>query len=236
MHPSAIYLVFIFSVFTCSCIPLKTLNNNNIMKTVTCLLIFICVSITSQSQEDPLQKKRKEATLEISVFNRSISMPGYIPEEVHPGFNIGIELPRKEKKFNTRAWQFNVGYYPNVFDEWGIYASADYIIHYNIAKSRCYISPMIGFGILHTFRTRQLYKLDNDGKYVESSELGLPNILLNPGLEISCRFQKTIFDSFFFRYQYLFHGPYGDFTPVLPNQILSAGINLKIKIRRNDKR
>ena len=196
--------------------------------------VILCTCIWSAQINHP--SSEKNYSLLLSFFNHSVSDITYkvIKPPLHPGFMAGAEITKKkDRAYQKMIYTFNLGYYHNKYNARTIFINGGLCSRYT-AKFGVFadISGLAGY--MHSFRPREIFRLNDNGEYEKSSDFGKPGLMLGFCIGLGYDFSEVtnLPFSIFCRYQQYFQLPYNDYILALPQSMFQVGVRMKLNMRK----
>lgn len=174
---------------------------------ILCLLIFFSVD-----------KVLAQRAFEIAVFNESTSVPfsGVALRPLHPGVQIGTDIPWHESKNHKTYISLNLRYifHKNLFRALSINLELGYDFKANFGMN---LKTSVGVGYMHSFNVNKEYLFKN-GRYTENKDRGNSRFVPSFSYGLGYRFKPDTFHSneIFAKQQYWLEMPYSPgFIPLM---------------------
>lgn len=169
------------------------------------------------------------STLKISVFNESTSIPftHLLNSPIHPGIQVGTEIPWKQGDHFRQYPSITAGYlfHRELYQAVYVNFELGYDLQFGFGLN---LKSALGLGYLHTFATRPEYQFA-DGSYRQGKDRGnarmMPSLSLGWGYRLQPDNPKS--PEVFMLYQSWLEYPYSPgFIPLMTHTNLHLGINI----------
>lgn len=169
------------------------------------------------------------STIRISVFNESTSIPftHLLNSPIHPGIQVGTDLPWKKGDHFRLYPSISVGYlfHRELYQAVYVNFELGYDLQFGFGLN---LKSALGLGYLHTFATRPEYQFA-DGRYRQGKDRGnarmMPSLSLGWGYRLQPDNPKS--PEVFMLYQSWLEYPYSPgFIPLMTHTNLHLGINI----------
>ncbi len=149
-------------------------------------------------------------------------------KEFHPGFEIGTGFNWKTKEKHDWFQTFNLGYSYHRFVQHSLALYSETGYRYNFRKSFS-AAAKLGIGYLHAIPVGKIFELKDDGTYKKKTNLGRPQAMAGFSFSASKKIAPSGL-AVFFEYQQRLQFPFiKSYVPLLPSNMLMAGINIPFK-------
>lgn len=194
------------------------------MKTlITTTMLFLILGIFNEILG------QQSLPIKFSVFNQGTNIPfsGIITRPIHPGIQLGTELPGKESE-RTRLYPgANLGYFFHNHLNQAVFTNVEmgYDVKLGFGLN---IKSAIGVGYMHTFRTREEFQLEK-GQYINGPDRGNSRVFPSLSLGLGYRFEKNNSRSteIFTLYQSWIQYPFSPgFIPLMAHTNLHVGLKI----------
>ena len=179
--------------------------------------LFLIMSTTTICQED----SHSRYAINIGLGMEKIGMPfrEVVDFPIHSSYHVGLERKWSESPAKLGFQSLDISLFTNTS------AGSGYTIQTACGtkiriKKTFYFSPSTGFGIVHLFRPKESFVLE-DGSYKENKDKGkiCPLVLVN----FKLAYQKNRI-GLFGAYQIGLQYGYGDDMMILPKNFLNFGV------------
>lgn len=168
-----------------------------------------------------------QPSVNASVFNESTSVPytRFFTTPMHPGVQLGAEMPWREGRIVVLSPALNVGYmfHNKLFQ--GLYVNFEMGMDVKTGFG-LRLKSKLGIGYLHTFATGSEYQL-NDGEWTSRADRGnarlMPSLSLGVGYDLKPASKQGT--EVFVLYRSWLEYPYSPgFIPLMTHTDLSLGV------------
>lgn len=202
---------------------------------ISLLIIFLSISLsTLKAQNADLQNSRKQTwPVSISLSSHSWSLPftnlGRL-KPFYPGFSLGSEFYYIKKQRGQLFQTIEIGGFINQNQGSAIYLNSN--LTYRFTANYGLMTEIgLGLGYFHGFHRTDTYSQNEDGRYVEVKDNGIPasssNISIGLGYDLSRISDRKITP--FIRYQWIASTRYWSLLGIRPNGLLHLGIRINFK-------
>lgn len=162
--------------------------------------------------------------LSLSIFNHVTALPPHgISGQLHPGIDIGFTTLKRQLNKKSGFIQWKAGYYYHRLVHHGIQLYGEYNKVYPIIKNKLMIGWSGGLGYLHTLELHEKFKLNPDGQYTKTGNLGKPHAQVSLASKIIF-VNKSI--SPFLEYRLRLSTPFvNKYVPLLPSTSVHLGFH-----------
>ena len=165
-----------------------------------------------------LDNANAQHPIEIAIFNESTSVPfsGLALKPLHPGIQIGTDIPWKESQYHKTYLSINVRYifHKHLYKAIAINLALGYDYKMDYGAN---LKTGVGIGYMHTFGVREEYRFKN-GNYDKRSDTGNSRFTPSLSFGLGYRFNPNDFGSpeIFAKQQYWLELPYSPgFIPLM---------------------
>ena len=203
------------------------------MKEIFLLLYAFTFAYCLSAQDNNKNKTSflESHPIEFEFGNYATSLP-FIENftTFHPQFCIGFEHTMKQKEKTSFYQSFHAGMFNNNGTTRNFYLNTGIGYRYTL-ENGLFANGGIELGYMHAFRNYAIFKLNDNDEYDQAKDFGKPYLItlinLSIGYDLS---QKTnLQTSIFFSYKPFIQLPYNLDIPVLPQNLLSAGVRFYLK-------
>ena len=181
------------------------------------LAIFLVANAQAQSKSN----------FKISVFNESTSIPftRAWSTPIHPGVQVGTDLPWREGRHFQLYPSISVGYlfHRDLYQAVYVNVELGYDYRFDFGLN---LKSAFGLGYMHSFTTRTEYQLE-DGSYQPAPDRGNARVMPSLSLGMGYRFKPSdpLSPEIFTMYQAWLEYPYSPgFIPLMTHTNLHLGI------------
>lgn len=189
------------------------------MKQILRILLFLPALLTTGTV-------LAQPAVTVAVFNESTSIPytQFFTTPVHPGVQLGAEIPWREGRRFILTPALNIGYmfHQKLFQ--GLYVNLEMGVDLKTGFG-LHLKGKFGLGYLHTFTTGQEYQF-RDGSYVSRSDHGNGRLMpsLSIGLGYDLQRDEGKGTEIFMLYRSWLEYPYSPgFIPLMTHTDMSLG-------------
>jgi hypothetical protein len=197
----------------------------------TIIILLICLSCQLQT----FSQKQKLDHFSVAVTTLHTNFPfssfsKLFTKEFHPGFEFGTGFNWKKKAKHDWFQDFKIGYSYHRFVQHSISLYSEFGYRYKFFKT-FNAEAALGAGYLHAISAEKVFVLQSDGTYKKKTNLGRPQAMASFSIELSKKINAsgtTVFLTYQQRLQFPFIKSY---VPLLPENILKAGVRLSLKCK-----
>lgn len=149
-------------------------------------------------------------------------------QEFHPGYQVGTGFNWREKGKHDwfQTFNFNYSYHRFVQHSFALYSESGY--RYKFLETWA-AEGKLGAGYLHAVPVGKIFKLTDDGIYKKKTNWGRPQAMVSFALGVNKKVSAAGL-SVFLQYQQRLQLPFiKSYVPLLPSNILMAGIKVPLK-------
>ena len=196
------------------------------------LLICLCCFLNAPAQNTKT-KKHKPDHISIAFTTLHTAFPfgsfsSLFTKEFHPGFEIATGFNWKTKKKHDWFQTFDVGYSYHRFVQHSFVLYSELGYRYKFLKTFS-ASAKLGVGYLHAIPVGKIFELKEDGTYKKKTNLGRPQAMAGFSLHV-CKKISVSGLAVFLEYQQRLQLPFiKSYVPLLPSNMLMAGVKIPIK-------
>jgi hypothetical protein len=152
-------------------------------------------------------------------------------KEFHPGVELGTGFNWKTKSKHDWFQSFNFGYAYHRFVQHSIALYSEGGYRYKFLQTFA-AEGRLGAGYLHAIPVGKIYKLSADGNYKKTANWGRPEAMVGFSLRVSKQLAPSGTGAFL-QYQQRIQLPFiKSYVPLLPSNILFAGMKFPLKSGR----
>ncbi|HWC52486.1 MAG TPA: hypothetical protein VG676_02795 [Chitinophagaceae bacterium] len=195
----------------------------------TFIILIICLSSRLQtfSQNHRLDHFSVAVTTLHTNFPFS-SFSELFTKEFHPGFELGTGFNWKTKAKHDWFQEFKLGYSYHRFVQHSITLYSEFGYRYKFLKT-FNAEAALGAGYLHAISAERVFVLQSDGTYKKKPNLGRPQAMASFSIGLSKKISASG-TTLFLNYQQRLQFPFiKSYVPLLPENILMAGMRISIK-------
>jgi hypothetical protein len=195
----------------------------------TFIILIICLSSRLQtfSQKHRLDHFSVAVTTLHTNFPFS-SFSELFTKEFHPGFELGTGFNWKTKAKHDWFQEFKLGYSYHRFVQHSITLYSEFGYRYKFFKT-FNAEAALGAGYLHAISAERVFVLQSDGTYKKKPNLGRPQAMASFSIGLSKKISASG-TTLFLNYQQRLQFPFiKSYVPLLPENILMAGMRISIK-------
>ncbi len=165
--------------------------------------------------------------MEISGFNNSTTLFGFIKSPIHPGVRLAGTWNLDKQKRQFPVLDVSGGYYFQEYAHHGIqlYGTMNYLLQ---PEKSFLITPGMGLGAMMTIPDVDVWRLNDEGEYENIS-----GIRMQVTFHVQCKLGYRLKNqwSFYVMPQFWLHAPYvNSYVPILPNSSLHIGMAVPASI------
>lgn len=196
------------------------------------LLICLCCFLNAPAQNTKT-KKHKPDHISIAFTTLHTAFPfgsfsSLFTKEFHPGFEIATGFNWKTRKKHDWFQTFDVGYSYHRFVQHSFVLYSELGYRYKFLKTFS-VSTKLGVGYLHAIPVGKIFVLKEDGTYKKKANLGRPQAMAGFSMDIAKKISASGL-VLFLEYQQRLQLPFiKSYVPLLPSNMLMAGIKIPIK-------
>ena len=203
-------------------------------RTIIPLLICLC-SLLQAPAQNPKSKKHKLDHISIAFTTLHTAFPlgsfsALFTKEFHPGFEFATGFNWKTKKKHDWFQTFDVGYSYHRFVQHSLMLYSEIGYRYKFLKTFS-AAAKLGVGYLHAIPVGKVFELKEDGTYKKKTNLGRPQAMAGFSLKVSKKITASGL-ALFLEYQQRLQLPFiKSYVPLLPSNMLMAGVKIPIKLK-----
>ncbi|MEP7196081.1 MAG: hypothetical protein ABI851_06135 [Saprospiraceae bacterium] len=193
-----------------------------------CLFIFLS---EIQAQNNQIQPR-----FLLSIMNANTMLPGkgdlYLSStKVHFGFNFGVEYDIKNSLKRQWIYSFNTGYFYHKDVQHAIRLFGDIGYRRYLFSTNFSLESRFGLGYLHSIPDLQVFKLNQEGNYINGKGFGRAQAMAALSIAPSYTFRRTGLNPIriFIDYQFMIQTPFvNNYVPILPYNLFHIGVSTPI--------